>query len=102
VVNLEHLRVAAGSLSGFLVANVLALVIYRPENRPRLYVTIAAFAIADSFIFPLVAFDHLTWWVVGGQIAAKIIGALIWTWIFQRYVHERPSQQDEVGTDASG
>jgi hypothetical protein len=84
-VNLVHPLVAAASFSAFLAANLVATFLYRADSRLRLVLGIVCFAIVDSFIFPAVAFDRFTWWVVAGQIAAKILGGFAWSWVFLKY-----------------
>lgn len=76
-VNATHPRVALASGTAFVFANITAGLLY-PRNR-RL--SIVAFAVVDSFIFPALAFGTFMWWVVGGQIVAKIAGAIIWSLI---------------------
>lgn len=92
-VNLVHPLVAAASFSAFLAANLVAAFLYRSDSRLRLVLGIVSFAVVDSFIFPAVAFDHFTWWVVVGQIVAKIIGALAWTWVFLKHVPQGETEE---------
>lgn len=76
--NMSHPRIAGASCAAFIAAN-LASMWLQPRSR---LASITAFAVIDSLIFPPLAFSAFAWWVVGGQIAAKIFGAVVWGWVF--------------------
>jgi len=83
--NAAHPRVALASGVAFLMANVAASLLW---TRSRTLAVIA-FAVVDSFVFPPVAFGAFVWWVVGGQIAAKIAGAAAWTLVLRSCTRAR-------------
>ena len=73
--NLGHPRIAVASFVAFAAANLAA---YATYERSRV-LSVLAFAVVDSLVFPSIAFGAFTWWVVAGQIAAKVAGAGLWT-----------------------
>ena len=76
--NLSHPRVAVASFVAFVAANVVATLLYDRSKKA----SVVGFAVVDSLVFPPIAFGVFAWWVVGGQVGAKILGAAIWSKIF--------------------
>lgn len=76
--NATHPRVALASGTAFLAATLAASILWNHHHR----LSVVAFAVIDSLIFPWIAFGSFIVWVTTGQIAAKILGAIIWTLIF--------------------
>lgn len=74
-VNAAHPRIALASGVAFIAANLACTFLYA---KGRCREAIVAFALVDSLLFPPIAFGAFTWWVVGGQVVAKISGAAVW------------------------
>jgi hypothetical protein len=85
LVNRDTLHIALGSVSGFIVANIIAGLVYQSLiNKPPLYKVngsdLAAVAV-DSVIFQAVAFGEFDPLIMFGQTTIKFLGGLLWYWI---------------------
>lgn len=87
-------RVALASFVAFAVSAALDTLCYQLLRDKAYLVKVngsnLASALADSLIFPTLAFGALLPWIVLGQFAAKVIGGAIWAWVL------RPQPQQEA------
>jgi hypothetical protein len=90
IINYNTINIAIGSLSAFIIANILASIFYQLNIKKKyIYkVNISDFIaiIADSFIFQYLAFNNISLKIMISQISIKIIGGLFWYWLlFKKY-----------------
>jgi uncharacterized PurR-regulated membrane protein YhhQ (DUF165 family) len=87
-------RIAVASVVAFVVAAAVDSIVYQALiRRPflqRSNASNAAGAVADSLIFPTIAFGAFLPLIVVLQIAAKVAGGWIWSLILRRSV-EKPA-----------
>lgn len=85
IINRESLPIALGSVSGFIVANIIAGMVYQSLiDKPPLYKVNGSDLVAiavDSVVFQAVAFGVFDPWIMFGQTAIKFLGGLLWYWI---------------------
>lgn len=83
-------RIALASLVAFCVAGLVDAAVYHVmRSRPYLQrsnASNAAGALADSLIFPAIAFGGWLPAIVAMQFAAKVFGGAVWAWLFSRRV----------------
>lgn len=105
-VNSHSPQVALGSGVAFIVANMVAGVVYEAGRSREWFWRMAAsavvFAAADSVIFPPIAFGRYTWWVVVGQFFAKIGGAVVWAWVLGRFLKQSWATPPQVKLGLNG
>ena len=80
--------IAIASLAAFGVAGVVDAVIYQFLHDKKWMVKVNGSnlfsALADSLVFPTIAFGGFLPLIVLGQFAAKVTGGFIWSWIIAR------------------
>ena len=78
-------RIAMASMIAFCVSGLIDTIVYRVlRNRPYLQRSNASngvAAVADSLIFPTIAFGSFMPIIVALQIAAKLSGGFIWSFV---------------------
>lgn len=83
-------RVALASLVAFVVAGGVDAAVYHAlRARPflqRSNASNAAGALADSLLFPTLAFGALLPGIIALQFAAKLAGGATWAWLIDRWV----------------
>lgn len=89
LLNHSALRIALASFTAFALAGAVDFLIYAMFYEERRIVKANASniggAIVDSVVFAAIAFGFpLMWWVVLGQIAAKIGGGFVWSVVLFR------------------
>lgn len=82
-------RIAVASMVAFMVAALVDAVVYQVLIR-RGYFTRAngsnaAGALADSMLFPTIAFGGFLPHIVALQFAAKVSGGALWAWALRRW-----------------
>jgi len=88
-------QVALGSFCAFGVAGVVNAGVYhalRERSRfVRMNVSNLFAAVADSLIFPIVAFGlaNTSGWLCASQAGSKFFGGLFWAWLFVRVIWGR-------------
>lgn len=79
--------IALASLVAFAVSAALDALTYQLLGRRSYMVKVngsnVVSALADSIIFPTLAFGALLPWVVLGQFVAKVAGGAIWAWLLR-------------------
>jgi len=88
IVNLDAARVALASVLAFVCsATINALVYHACRNKSRLMrmnTSNALAAVADSIIFPVVAFELVDLALCGTQAMSKFFGGVFWSFLFVR------------------
>lgn len=83
-------QIALASAIAFMAAAMVdALVYQRLHERPflqRANGSNAAGALADSLLFPTIAFGGFLPHIVALQFAAKVAGGAVWAWVIRRSV----------------
>lgn len=81
-------RVALASFVAFLGAGIVDTLAYHVLRRRRRLVRMngsnVPSALADSFLFPTLAFGAWLPWVIGGQFLAKVGGGFLWSLLLGR------------------
>lgn len=81
--------IAIASVAAFCAAAIVDAVVYHwLKHRPFLQKSNAsntAGAMADSLIFPTLAFGVLMPQIVAMQFFAKVLGGAVWSWLLDRY-----------------
>lgn len=76
----------------FLLAGIVNWAVYSGLKGNQVWIKMATSntfaAITDSVVFPIVAFGYFTYDLFLTQAAAKIIGGLIWAYIFARITND--------------
>jgi len=88
LINNDAGMIAVASFSAFAAAGIVDTVIYQwLKKRPfmvRVNGSNVFSSIADSLVFPTIAFGGFMPFVTLGQIAAKIVGGFMWSFILRR------------------
>lgn len=98
-VNVDAERIAVASTVSFAAAEFAEAIVYHflrrqrwTERAPKAALIGAA---VDSVVFPTLAFGAFSFATSFGQFAAKLAGALVWTWVVAR-VLPPPSMAPEA------
>lgn len=89
LINRDASQIALASFVAFAVASLADTLVYELGRRwgwtwlIRSNASNVAGAMVDSLLFPTLAFGQLLPLVTLGQMAAKIAGGLIWSWILR-------------------
>jgi len=88
LLNKDAGQIAIASLAAFLVAGVVDAVVYQYLYNKEWMVKVNGSnvfsALADSLVFPTIAFGGFLPLIVLGQFAAKVAGGFIWSWIISK------------------
>ena len=80
--------IAVASLAAFGVAGLVDAVVYQYLHDKEWMVKVNGSnifsALADSLVFPTIAFGGFLPLIVLGQFAAKVFGGFIWSWIISK------------------
>ncbi len=80
--------IAVASLAAFGVAGVVDAIVYQFLHDKKWMVKVNGSnifsALADSMIFPTIAFGGIMPLIMLGQFAAKVSGGFIWSWIISK------------------
>ena len=80
--------IAVASLAAFGVAGVVDAIVYQFLHNKKWMVKVNGSnifsALADSLVFPTIAFGGFLPLIVLGQFAAKVTGGFIWSWIIAK------------------
>ena len=80
--------IAVASLAAFGVAGVVDAIVYQFLHDKKWMVKVNGSnifsALADSLVFPTIAFGGFLPLIVLGQFAAKVSGGFIWSWIIAK------------------
>jgi hypothetical protein len=80
--------ICLGSVVAFGVALVVDAVLYElfysKSKLVKMNISNTGSALADSVLFPTIAFGMFIPWVVLGQFLAKTLGGAFWAWILTR------------------
>jgi uncharacterized PurR-regulated membrane protein YhhQ (DUF165 family) len=80
--------ISLGSVVAFGVALVVDAVLYElfysKSKLVKMNISNTGSALADSVLFPTIAFGVFIPWVVLGQFLAKTLGGAFWAWILTR------------------
>lgn len=80
--------IAVASLAAFGVAGVVDAIVYQFLHDKKWMVKVNGSnifsALADSLVFPTIAFGGFLPLIVLGQFAAKVAGGFIWSWIIAK------------------
>lgn len=89
LLNRDAGAIAVASVAAFAVAaTVDAIVYHKLAARPwaiRANGSNVLSALADSLVFPAIAFGGFLPLIVAGQWAAKVFGGAVWVWIIDRF-----------------
>ena len=81
--------IAIASLAAFGVAGIVDALVYQLlHNKPWMVKVNGSnifSALADSLVFPTIAFGGFLPLIVLGQFAAKVSGGFIWSWIIGKF-----------------
>lgn len=85
-------KVAIASTAAFVAAGLVDAIAYHwLRGRPflmRANGSNSAGALADSLLFPTIAFGGFLPHIVALQFAAKVAGGAVWAWVMQRFTAE--------------
>lgn len=80
--------IAVASLAAFGVAGVVDAIVYQFLHDKKWMVKVNGSnvfsALADSLVFPTIAFGGFLPLIMLGQFAAKVIGGFIWSWVIAK------------------
>ena len=86
--NLGAIQIAIASFIAFLVAGMVDAVIYHALKDKKWLIksnaSNAGGSIADSILFPTIAFGSFMPEVILGQIASKFLGGLVWSYVITK------------------
>tara|TARA_R100000458_G_C8270507_1_gene245269 strand:- start:468 stop:989 length:522 start_codon:yes stop_codon:yes gene_type:complete len=93
IINYDAMHIALASASAFFIAGVVDGLIYHALRKHPFLVrsngSNIGGSLADSIVFPAMAFGFpLMWGVVALQFAAKVFGGAFWSYLLERY-HEQ-------------
>lgn len=87
--NVGALQIAIASFIAFLVAGLVDAVIYHALKDKKWLIksnaSNAGGSIADSILFPTIAFGAFMPEVILGQIASKFLGGVVWSIVISRF-----------------
>ena len=87
--NVGALQIAIASFIAFLVAGLVDAVIYHALKDKKWLIksnaSNAGGSIADSILFPTIAFGVFMPEVILGQIASKFLGGVVWSIVISRF-----------------
>lgn len=87
--NVGALQIAIASFIAFLVAGLVDAVIYHALKHKKWLIksnaSNAGGSIADSILFPTIAFGAFMPEVILGQIASKFLGGVVWSIVISRF-----------------
>lgn len=82
-------QIALASLVAFMGAGLVDAIVYQFLHKKTWMVKVNGSnvfsALADSLIFPTIAFGGFLPLIVLGQFAAKVSGGFIWSWIISKF-----------------
>lgn len=85
LINMHTQQIAIASCAGFIVANIVAGLLYQVLIKRTYFVKInltdLAAIVVDSICFQLIAFGGIDAVVTGGQIVIKFAGGLLWYYL---------------------
>lgn len=85
--------IALASFVAFAVSAALDALTYQVLHKRAYLVKVngsnLVSALADSIIFPTLAFGGLLPWLVLGQFAAKVLGGVVWAWLLRPRAYPR-------------
>lgn len=88
LLNKDAGTIALASLAAFGVAGLVDAIVYQYLHNKTWMVKVNGSnifsALADSLVFPTVAFGGFLPLIVLGQFAAKVTGGFIWSWIIAK------------------
>lgn len=88
LINRNAGMIAVASLAAFGVAGVVDAIVYQFLHDKKWMVKVNGSnifsALADSLVFPTIAFGGFLPLIVLGQFTAKVTGGFIWSWIISK------------------
>ena len=86
-------RIVIASVIAFAVSMILDTVVYQLLFKKRKIIKINGSniisAVADSIIFPTIAFGGFSLWLTIGQFLAKVFGGFIWSLFLSKNIYKK-------------